>query len=228
MSWRKVDWRIVIIIITHFCSSSDEVVKGTCLGFFGAGSNTTRIAVEYLLQLCAAYPQLQEQLYQEIILNVGGSRLPCWSDKDNLHLVNAFIQERHRTFSIAPLGVFRKYATLREYIFNLLFFSNCGLLDYKYSYYIFFGYDRALRDTKIAGYDVPRGSVVIYNIDSVHQDSTLFTNPEQFNPGRFIDADGKFIPSNNVIPFAIGTFIIIITIIIKSVYLTIVSCGHVS
>lgn len=149
---------------------TSRVVRGTCFVFFAAGSNTTRVSIEYLLQLCAAYPHLQEQMFQEIIHVVGDARLPSWVDKDKLHLVNAFIQERHRIFSILPLGIFR----------------------------------RSLRDTKLCGYDIPKNTVVIYNIDSVHVDPTVFENPYEFNPSRFIDVGGRFIRSNAVIPFAIG------------------------
>lgn len=66
---------------------------------------------------------------------------------------------------------------------------------------------RSLRDTKLCGYDIPKNTVVIYNIDSVHVDPTVFENPHEFNPSRFIDVGGRFIQSNAVIPFAIGKFL---------------------
>ncbi|XP_003747006.1 cytochrome P450 2C23 [Galendromus occidentalis] len=149
---------------------SEQTTRGSCLAFFGAGSNTARITVEYLLQLLAYYPQLQEQMHQEVIREIGYSRLPSWSDHGKLHLLNAFIAERMRIFPIVPFGLFR----------------------------------RALRDTKIRGYDVAKGSMVIYNVASAHFDPTVFENPEEFNPGRFLDADGNFVQSPDVLSFAIG------------------------
>ena len=39
---------------------------------------------------------------------------------------------------------------------------------------------------------------------AVHNDPNVWEEPHQFNPQRFLDADGKFIVSNQVIPFSLG------------------------
>ena len=54
------------------------------------------------------------------------------------------------------------------------------------------------------GYTIPRGTSVVFNLDSVLQDPNIFENPSEFNPGRFLDADGSVMRPKEWIPFGIG------------------------
>ena len=36
-------------------------------------------------------------------------------------------------------------------------------------------------------------------------DANEYSHPEEFNPGHFLDEDGKFMKRENFIPFSIGT-----------------------
>jgi len=42
------------------------------------------------------------------------------------------------------------------------------------------------------------------NFWAVHNDETLWKNPEIFNPDRFLDEKGNFVRSPHVIPFSVG------------------------
>lgn len=42
------------------------------------------------------------------------------------------------------------------------------------------------------------------NLWGVHNDPKAWPNPEKFDPYRHIDQDGKFVPSNKIIPFSVG------------------------
>lgn len=59
-------------------------------------------------------------------------------------------------------------------------------------------------DVEFEGFLIPKGAVVIPNLDSVMMDPTLFQNPEIFDPKRFLDRDGKFHNYRKVIPFSMG------------------------
>ena len=59
-------------------------------------------------------------------------------------------------------------------------------------------------DVVFHGYKIPKDTPIIFNLDSVLKDSDIFENPLQFNPGRFIDDDGKVFRPKEFIPFGIG------------------------
>ncbi|XP_026468203.1 cytochrome P450 18a1-like [Ctenocephalides felis] len=60
------------------------------------------------------------------------------------------------------------------------------------------------RDVHLNGYLIPAGSQVVPLINSVHMDPTLWDKPEEFNPGRFIDAEGKVHKPEYFMPFGVG------------------------
>ena len=49
-----------------------------------------------------------------------------------------------------------------------------------------------IRDTSIYGYDIPKGTLVFFNLWSITRDESLWENPEKFNPDRFLAEDGTF------------------------------------
>ncbi|XP_078614462.1 cytochrome P450 2U1-like [Branchiostoma floridae x Branchiostoma japonicum] len=64
---------------------------------------------------------------------------------------------------------------------------------------------QASRDTTLNGYNIPyEGCVIVINLWSVHMDPRLFPEPDTFQPNRFLDNDGNFVPRETLIPFGIG------------------------
>ena len=62
-----------------------------------------------------------------------------------------------------------------------------------------------LKDTTLAGYHVPKDTVVMANLMAVHLDPSIWENPNSFNPRRHIDSDGQLITnSGNFLPFSAG------------------------
>ena len=62
-----------------------------------------------------------------------------------------------------------------------------------------------LKDTSLAGYRVPKDTVVLVNLMNVHLDPSCWENPNSFNPHRHIDADDQLITnSGNFLPFSAG------------------------
>ncbi|XP_033830175.1 cytochrome P450 2U1 [Periophthalmus magnuspinnatus] len=60
------------------------------------------------------------------------------------------------------------------------------------------------RDTEFCGYTIPKGTVIIPNLWSVHRDPTVWDEPDLFNPTRFLDQEGKLLRKQYFIPFGIG------------------------
>jgi len=62
-----------------------------------------------------------------------------------------------------------------------------------------------LKDTSLAGYRIPKDTVVLVNLMNVHLDPNCWENPNSFNPRRHIDADGQLITnSGSFLPFSAG------------------------
>uniref|UniRef100_A0A667WJX5 Cytochrome P450, family 2, subfamily N, polypeptide 13 n=1 Tax=Myripristis murdjan TaxID=586833 RepID=A0A667WJX5_9TELE len=62
----------------------------------------------------------------------------------------------------------------------------------------------ATRDTTLGGYFIPKGTTLMANLTSVLFDKTEWETPNTFNPGHFLDADGKFVRRGAFLPFSAG------------------------
>ena len=62
----------------------------------------------------------------------------------------------------------------------------------------------ALEDVSLLGYDIPRDTMIISNLYSVHFDPDLWPDPYKFDPTRFLDKEGKLHRPETLIPFSMG------------------------
>ncbi|XP_072019395.1 cytochrome P450 2U1-like [Amphiura filiformis] len=58
--------------------------------------------------------------------------------------------------------------------------------------------------TSLSGYCIPKGATIILNSYAVMRDPIAFPEPDQFKPERFIDENGEYVESREVIPFGMG------------------------
>ncbi|KAM4642699.1 cytochrome P450 2G1-like [Discoglossus pictus] len=63
---------------------------------------------------------------------------------------------------------------------------------------------RVTRDVAFRDYILPKGTTVYPMLSSVLRDSKLFKYPDQFNPGHFLDGNGKFRKNDGFMPFSSG------------------------
>ncbi|XP_035881463.1 cytochrome P450 2U1 isoform X2 [Phyllostomus discolor] len=56
----------------------------------------------------------------------------------------------------------------------------------------------------LQGYTIPKGTVIIPNLWSVHRDPAIWEKPDDFNPNRFLDDQGQVMKKETFIPFGIG------------------------
>lgn len=74
------------------------------LGFYGAGTETVRNSVEWLLLTAAVYQDAQRRAQNEIDSVIGQSRPPVYSDHKNMPYTDAFIFELLRWKTIIPIN----------------------------------------------------------------------------------------------------------------------------
>ena len=60
------------------------------------------------------------------------------------------------------------------------------------------------RDVVFEGFNIPKGTTVMINLESVLFDPGIFENPKEFNPDRFLDENGDVIQRKELIPFGVG------------------------
>ncbi|KAM4739907.1 cytochrome P450 2J6-like [Anableps anableps] len=66
------------------------------------------------------------------------------------------------------------------------------------------GYRVAANDTTLGGYFIPKGTSLMPMLTSVLFDKTEWETPDTFNPGHFLDANGKFVKREAFLPFSAG------------------------
>ncbi len=54
------------------------------------------------------------------------------------------------------------------------------------------------------GHYIPEGTMIIFWLGTVLRDKKIFPNPNTFNPDRFLDSAGNFIPNAKVVAFGLG------------------------
>ncbi|XP_049444157.1 cytochrome P450 2J2-like [Epinephelus fuscoguttatus] len=60
------------------------------------------------------------------------------------------------------------------------------------------------KDTTLGGYFIPKGTALMSNLTSVLFDKTKWETPDTFNPGHFLDAEGKFVKREALLAFSAG------------------------
>lgn len=62
-----------------------------------------------------------------------------------------------------------------------------------------------MKDTTLNGYRVPKNTIVLLDLESVHLDAKCWENPKEFNPYRHIDSEGELITNQGYwLPFGAG------------------------
>uniref|UniRef100_A0A8C6YIF3 Uncharacterized protein n=1 Tax=Naja naja TaxID=35670 RepID=A0A8C6YIF3_NAJNA len=75
----------------------------------------------------------------------------------------------------------------------------------RFKYVLIVGVPRqSARDVNLYGYHIPKGTLVVTDLNSVLYDPKRWETPEKFNPHHFLDKDGHFITREEFLPFGAG------------------------
>lgn len=92
---------------SFFSRNTEPVLEDMVQTFFGAGSETVRVTVEWLLLLAAQFQNEQRRVQQEIDEVIGRNQTPTWMDNKKMPYTQAFIMELNRWRTIVPINVIR-------------------------------------------------------------------------------------------------------------------------
>ncbi|OJA12012.1 hypothetical protein AZE42_08156 [Rhizopogon vesiculosus] len=124
---------------------------------FGAGADTTSVAIMVVIMAAACYPKAQEKLQEELDIVVGRDRAPTFDDQNSLPRIEAFMLECLRWRPVTTLG-----------------FPHCASTDIVYK-----------------DYCIPKGAIVFGNHWAISRDPNVYPNPDQFDPDRWLNSEGK-------------------------------------
>ncbi|XP_056147498.1 cytochrome P450 1B1 [Lampris incognitus] len=149
-----------------------DYVAATVGDIFGASQDTLSTAFQWIILIIVRYPEMQQQLQQEVDRVVDRSRLPSAEDQPQLPYVTAFIYEVLRFTSFVPLTIPHSTTT----------------------------------DTTVMGYTLPKNTVIFINQWSINHDPAIWTEPERFEPRRFLDQHGALNKdlTSSVLIFSLG------------------------
>ncbi|KAF8498385.1 cytochrome P450 [Hysterangium stoloniferum] len=86
-------------------AEEEETIRGTAATGFGAGADTTTVALQWFIIAMIKYPEVQKKAQAELDSVLGIERLPTFEDRPSLPYINAICLEIQRWHPILPLGV---------------------------------------------------------------------------------------------------------------------------
>ncbi|KAI0312574.1 cytochrome P450 [Amylostereum chailletii] len=158
----------------------DDELAGNVFGLLFAGHETTAHTLAASLGFLGIYPDIQQELYEEIMTVVGPSRDPTYEDMPGLEKVRAVFFESVRLY---PAG----YVMIREATEDTVLTIPTGDAD---------GGESGTRTVPIG-----KGAQVVVDMVGVQYNPRYFPDPDTFKPSRWY---GVPLESESVTAFSIG------------------------
>ncbi|KAJ6466567.1 cytochrome P450 [Mycena vitilis] len=167
----------------------EKVIKEVTAAAYPAAADTTAATLDAFVMAMALNSEVVKKAQNELDTVTGRSRLPSFEDRSALPYCQAVYREVLRLWPAAPLGV-----------------PHANTQDDSYE-----------------GYFIPkgaRGTTILSNIwyelstfnlsfplnwvRAMGRDESIYPNPEEFNPERFLTADGQYREVDDVLAFGFG------------------------
>lgn len=133
-----------------------------------------------------------DKLKIELDKIVGRRRLPNLNDRSALPYTEAVICEILRIANVAPLGIVHR--SVKHSV------KYCYCTNYLKRQIV----RRCMETVKFNNYVIPKGTLALVSLYSLHMDPAYWKDPLVFRPERFLDEYGMFIHHENFMPFGSG------------------------
>uniref|UniRef100_A0A6N2N5Y6 Cytochrome P450 n=1 Tax=Salix viminalis TaxID=40686 RepID=A0A6N2N5Y6_SALVM len=163
-------------VLKHSNLSTEQILD-LILSLLFAGHETSSVSIALAIYFLQACPVAIQQLREEHIeisraKKQSGEMEMNWDDYKKMEFTQCFSE----LFNTNEFNVFLYPAKV---INETLRLGNV----------VRFLHRKAVRDVRYKGYDIPRGWKVLPVISAVHLDSTVFDQPQHFNPWRWQQPD---------------------------------------
>lgn len=158
-----------------FRKFDDIEIRGQMTFFFLAGFETTSSSLSFCIHFLAFYPEIQEEVYQELVTNLDiASKQADYSDFSKLKKLDAFVSESLRIFP--PVTEHNRLVTAKE---PIIFPSNPPL-------------------------KLKPGTVISVPSFALQRDPDYFKDPLKFDMSRFYPENRDKIVTASYMPFGLG------------------------
>lgn len=99
-----------------FGGEVEHGIKWVAASMYAGGADTSVSTMDAFFLAMSLFPDVQRKAQEEIDRVVGNSRLPTFSDRDNLPYINAIVEEAQRWHPIVVMGL--PHATEKEDVIN--------------------------------------------------------------------------------------------------------------
>ncbi|QRW25090.1 cytochrome P450 family protein [Rhizoctonia solani] len=149
---------------------SDRDVAGNAFLFLFAGHETTAHTLSFCLGLLALYPEVQQEVYEQIKQVIGTRDKLEYSDMNDINLVECVLWEALRLYPVVTQAP--KIATED----SVISIARNG--------------PGATENTR-EDFFIPKGANIWLSFTAVHYNPTHWSEPEKFRPKRFLEPYNK-------------------------------------
>ncbi|CAH1415618.1 unnamed protein product [Lactuca virosa] len=137
-------------------------IKALLMDIVVGGTDTTSTMAEWTMAELLQNPDEMKKVQEELEQVIGKNNIVEESHLPKLRYLDAVIKETFRLHPPLPLLIMR--SPKLHYIYSAI---------------------------KVGGYTIPKGSNVYLNVWAIHRDPQYWENPLEFDPNRFLMADGR-------------------------------------
>ncbi|KAF5314926.1 hypothetical protein D9619_007168 [Psilocybe cf. subviscida] len=174
------------------CQTEEDIVtlQEFAATIYAAGADTTTAAMHTFFYIMAAVAPdaVQRKAQEEIDRVVGTDRLPTYDDWESLPYTEAIMREVLRWRPVLPLGVPHR-VTDDDIYKGYLIPKGKPNLHWLACWF---------------AHRVSQGSLVIPNVWALSRESSVYKDPETFNPDRFLDEDCNLTDDDSDYVFGFG------------------------